>query len=419
MTEQEKKKRIVRLRAEPKEIQSVPKKLGLKTRRFSKMCRILVRVLLALFCMGMGVAAFALILGQILVTRRYSVHTEYRDKVRVAAISDLHGKAGGYRRRQIVNKVRKEEPDVIVYLGDMADRNNASGDIETLLLLTKEMIEIAPVYYVDGNHEQDIRTRSPNLYAEMLEKMGALGAVHLENEIISLKVGVGVKDEGAREACVSDGMMEGVAGEACGSDVMTEGVAGEARDQDGMTDGVAGEACVSDGMKNEAAFAKYVDNKSGDREGVEDGRILDVNICGISTHYYWGEEEDGLLSELRMMDGAKVLICHYPESVIWYDAIEKGGLDVALCGHTHGGLVRIPFLGGMYAPEQGWWPKYDLGAYPVFRDTTKTLYGGSVDGAKYLGMLIISGGLSGEHGLPRINNPREVSIVDVGVEGAR
>ena len=46
------------------------------------------------------------------------------------------------------------------------------------------------------------------------------------------------------------------------------------------------------------------------------------------------------MGALRKMDGVNVLACHYPESVIWYDAFDGGGLDLALCGHTHGGLIR-------------------------------------------------------------------------------
>ena len=149
-----------------------------------------------------------------------------------------------------------------------------------------------------------------------------------------------------------------------------------------------------------------------------------VNLCGITRHYYWGDFEQVLVGELRKMDGINVLACYYPESVIWFGAFDggeldvalcghtHGGLDVALCGYTHGGLVRVPFLGGMSAPEQSRWPKYDLGAFPVYTDTTWNEYGGG-EGAKYLGTMIISGGLAGEHGVPRVNNPMEVSVVEV------
>ena len=98
-----------------------------------------------------------------------------------------------------------------------------------------------------------------------------------------------------------------------------------------------------------------------------------------------------LVGELRKMDCINVLTCHYPESVIRYDTFDGGGLDVSLFGHTHGGLIRVPFLGGMTAPEQGRWPKYDLGAFTVYTDTTWNEYGGG-EGAECLGMMIISGG---------------------------
>ena len=79
----------------------------------------------------------------------------------------------------------------------------------------------------------------------------------------------------------------------------------------------------------------------------------------------------------------------------------------------HSGLIRVTFLGGMTAPKQNRWPKYDLGAFPVCTDTMWNEYGGG-EGAEYLGTMIISGGLAGEHGVPGVNNPMEVSVVEVG-----
>lgn len=45
----------------------------------------------------------------------------------------------------------------------------------------------------------------------------------------------------------------------------------------------------------------------------------------------------------------------YPESVISYDEFDGGGLGVVLCGNINGGLILVPFLGGMVAPEQSRW----------------------------------------------------------------
>ena len=54
---------------------------------------------------------------------------------------------------------------------------------------------------------------------------------------------------------------------------------------------------------------------------------------------------------------------------------------------------------------------YDLEAYSVCTDTTWREYGGG-EGTEYLGTMIISGGLAGEHGVPRVNNPMEMSVVE-------
>lgn len=60
-------------------------------------------------------------------------------------------------------------------------------------------------------------------------------------------------------------------------------------------------------------------------------------------------------------DGAfTVLLAHRPELFSVYRA---AGADLALCGHAHGGQFRIPFLGGLIAPDQGLFPKYSEGLY--------------------------------------------------------
>ena len=276
------------------------------------------------------VAALAFYRGHTLVARTYSVSGHSSEKVKIVGLADLHGETVGENQEQIVQKVRDANPDLILYLGDMIEKSRADESVDPLVVLTKQLVQIAPVYYVDGNHEQDVKRNDPSVYARLSKALTDLGAVQLKDEIVS--------------------------------------------------------------------FAA----KSG----------ASVNLCGITRHYYWGEEEQALMRELKKMDGVNVLACHYPESVIWYDAFDGGGLDVALCGHTHGGLIRVPFLGGMSAPEQSRWPKYDLGAFPVYMDTTWNEYGGG-EGAEYLGTMIISGGLAGEHGVPRVNNPMEVSVVEV------
>ena len=68
--------------------------------------------------------------------------------------------------------------------------------------------------------------------------------------------------------------------------------------------------------------------------------------------------------------------------------------DLVLSGHYHGGLIRLPFIGGIYAPEQGYFPEYDAGLYDI-------------NGNK----VIISRGLGTSSKIPRINNIPEISVI--------
>ncbi|MBQ2790109.1 MAG: metallophosphoesterase [Thermoguttaceae bacterium] len=62
-----------------------------------------------------------------------------------------------------------------------------------------------------------------------------------------------------------------------------------------------------------------------------------------------------------------LLISHRPELAELY---AKHGVDLALTGHAHGGQIRLPFVGGLVAPNQGILPRYDAGAYRIGESTT-------------------------------------------------
>jgi len=55
-----------------------------------------------------------------------------------------------------------------------------------------------------------------------------------------------------------------------------------------------------------------------------------------------------------------ILLSHRPE---YFDVYAAYPIDLALTGHTHGGIIRIPGIGGLYANPQGWFPKYSSGLY--------------------------------------------------------
>lgn len=59
-------------------------------------------------------------------------------------------------------------------------------------------------------------------------------------------------------------------------------------------------------------------------------------------------------------EGYKILLSHRPEV---FETYVDEGMNLVLSGHAHGGQVRIPFLGGLVAPNQGFFPEYDAGLY--------------------------------------------------------
>lgn len=124
-----------------------------------------------------------------------------------------------------------------------------------------------------------------------------------------------------------------------------------------------------------------------------------IALCGIPDPYemvFSGapDTEEQLRQALEDVDPADftVLLAHRPELLAKYAQFP---LDLVVSGHAHGGQVRIPgVLNGLYAPNQGWFPKLAGGAY-------------TQDGTT----LIVSRGLAVRTRLPRIFNRPEVVLM--------
>ncbi len=88
----------------------------------------------------------------------------------------------------------------------------------------------------------------------------------------------------------------------------------------------------------------------------------------------------------KSLDGFKIVLCHHPE---YYKYIPDD-VNVVLSGHAHGGQIRL-FGKGIYAPGQGFFPKYTMGVYD--------------------NRLVVSRGLSNTSIIPRLFNPKEIVYI--------
>ena len=163
---------------------------------------------------------------------------------------------------------------------------------------------------------------------------------------------------------------------------------------------------------HEARVSEYEELKSGLTElGVivlEDERteieisgekisLLGVDDPSLQTDYLFGYSATVMQNKLQglVVDGNiyTILLSHRPEL---YEVYTESKVDLVLSGHAHGGQFRLPFVGGLVAPNQGFFPKYDSGLYS--EDNTN---------------MIVSRGI-GNSILPfRFNNRPEVILIEL------
>lgn len=101
---------------------------------------------------------------------------------RIVQLSDLHNTGFGVNQRDLLRKIDEANPDIIVITGDLIDSYATNVDIA--MDLVEGAIKIAPVYYVEGNHEA--RSEDPE---EFFKKLEAVGVTILRDRRISLKRG--------------------------------------------------------------------------------------------------------------------------------------------------------------------------------------------------------------------------------------
>ena len=230
----------------------------------------------------------------------------------IAQVSDLHNTEFGEENTKLIELLSEVEPHIIVLTGDLIDSRHT--DIEIALDFAGKAAQIAPVYYVSGNHE----ARVP-VYEELNMGLTEAGVTVLENQKVQIT-----------------------------------------RNGESIT-------------------------------------LMGIQDPSFRTDYLFGDAESisrQAISELQnVSDGFTVLLSHRPEL---FELYVDTGVDLVFSGHAHGGQFRLPFIGGLVAPNQGFLPKYDAGRFDEGNTT-----------------MIVSRGV-GNSIIPfRINNPPELVVVEL------
>ena len=99
------------------------------------------------------------------------------------------------------------------------------------------------------------------------------------------------------------------------------------------------------------------------REG-ESITLMGIDDPSFQESYLFGDAESVAKQTIetlqRESDGYTILLSHRPEL---FDLYVDTEMDLVFSGHAHGGQFRLPFIGGLVAPNQGFFPKYDAGLF--------------------------------------------------------
>ncbi|MEH7247973.1 metallophosphoesterase [Neobacillus niacini] len=219
-----------------------------------------------------------------IVTSEYTISSDKLpqnfNEYKIVQLSDLHSKSFGNDQSDLVKKVKKLEPDLILFTGDLIDSERY--DEKPSLILMERLVQVAPVYYVTGNHEW-----WSGKFNTLEDKLKNIGVQLLRNTAQEITIG---------------------------------------------TDKIQ---------------IIGIDDPSNVEETYVERAKTEENITNS-------------IEEIEGEDNFQILLSHRPEMFSLYS---EYGFDVVFSGHAHGGQFRIPFVGGLIAPDQGLFPQYTSGKY--------------------------------------------------------
>lgn len=207
---------------------------------------------------------------------------------KILQLSDLHSKNFGKENSKLISKVDEINPDIVAITGDMV---NDDFDYSSFQCIINKLIKKYKIYYIIGNHEQNVMVKNYSEFNNMIEGIKSSGVNILSNEKVNVNIGT--------------------------------------------------EYINLYGMHMDLKYYRNLIKK--------ESRGIDFTIKDM-------EELIGRCNKERY----NVLLSHNP---IYFDTYSKWGADIVLTGHMHGGMIKLPFFGGVFSPEHKFFPKYYQGIY--------------------------------------------------------
>ena len=126
------------------------------------------------------------------------------------------------------------------------------------------------------------------------------------------------------------------------------------------------------------------------------GNVIDIGGLSANPGTLEAEYTQKFWQNYLKSSNYRLLLVHYPTFFFTGAELRGAPIDMALCGHLHGGQIVVPYVGGLYHPVEGFFPEMTDGCHRV--DNT---------------WVIISRGLGNSNRLPRVNNPPELVVLDI------
>lgn len=143
----------------------------------------------------------------------------------------------------------------------------------------------------------------------------------------------------------------------------------------------------------------FVDCEIGGQKIRVGGTMGHAFPFGRTKEEFESSNEYIFLKDMEKTSLPTIVLAHMPDTFIFNGAHNYwNNIDLVVSGHTHGGVIRLPFVGGVYSPMQGIFPEYDYGFYMLGENMK----------------MVITSGLSGYKFIPRVFNLPEICVLNLG-----